>query len=120
MSEEHLFFNREVKDKVVHELFRRSLKTWASYASPNELIFVVSDKDLLRVFPFEPGDRHKDVVSYNTNSLIVAHHFFLEFTFENDRTHQKTNFNIPLCPMAMKIDKLHRNLMRYVIGLATK
>jgi hypothetical protein len=112
---EHFFYNPGEKDKVTHELFRQSLKSWSSYSSPTELVFVV--KDISRVFPFELGDRHEDVVSYKTHSMITAHHFFLEFTFENDRTHQKTNFNIPICPLAAKTDNLHRNLMIYAIKL---
>jgi hypothetical protein len=112
---EHFFYNPEEKDKVTHELFRQSLKSWSSYSSPTGLVFVIKDKDIPRVFPFELGDRHEDVVSYKTHSMIAAHHLFLEFTFENDRTHQKTNFNIPICPLAAKTDNLHRNLKIYVI-----
>jgi hypothetical protein len=117
-TERH-FFNPEEKEKVVRELFRQSIRNWSSYAIDpfRALVFVVGDNELERVFPFEKGSSQTDVVSYKSHTLLAGHHLFLNFMFENDRTHQRTDFNIPICPLGMKTTSLLHNLSKYVLEL---
>ena len=83
-------------------------------AKPNELkpVFIVDDSH----FPY--GNPNTDIGGWEYHCSAIAHHVIFDMVFENDRTHEKRNLVINICPFELLNNKLLTKQMEQLVSRA--